>query len=96
MPSEPPPNTSPAPGFLDRLLRLFSDVRSGEAGTAVLLPVNLFLLLVGYYILKTVREPLILAPGGAGVETHTPPGPAGHPDGVVPLCTPAAPPPGPT
>src|SRR5437899_1422667 len=36
MPSEPPPNPSPAPGFLDRLLRLFSDVRPGEAGTALL------------------------------------------------------------
>ena len=45
---------------LDRLLRLFGDVRSGESGTVLLMLLNLFLLLVGYYIFKTVREPLIL------------------------------------
>jgi AAA family ATP:ADP antiporter len=71
MPSDPPPTApSPPPGFLDRLLLLFSDVRPGEAGTAVLLLVNLFLLLVGYYILKTVREPLILATGGAEMKAY--------------------------
>ena len=71
MPSDPPPTApSSPPGFLDRLLRLFSDVRPGEAGTAVLLLVNLFLLLVGYYILKTVREPLILATGGAEMKAY--------------------------
>jgi AAA family ATP:ADP antiporter len=61
---------SPRPGLLDRLLRLFSDVRPGEAGTVVLLLVNLFLLLVGYYVLKTVREPLILATGGAEMKAY--------------------------
>jgi len=51
------------PGALDRLLRLFTDVEAGEAGTALLMFVNLFLLLLGYYVLRTVREPLILASG---------------------------------
>jgi AAA family ATP:ADP antiporter len=45
---------------LDRILRLFSDVRAGESGTALLMMLNIFVLLVGYYIFKTVREPLIL------------------------------------
>jgi ATP:ADP antiporter, AAA family len=86
MPSEPPPSTSPsAPGLLDRLLRLFSDVRPGEAGTAVLLLVNLFLLLVGYYILKTVREPLILATGGAEMKAYASAGQALTLMGFVPL-----------
>jgi AAA family ATP:ADP antiporter len=71
MPSEPPPHSPPpAPGFLDRLLRLFSDVRPGEGATAALLLVSLFLLLAGYYILKTVREPLILTLGGAEMKAY--------------------------
>lgn len=45
---------------LDYLLRLFSDVRQGEAGTALLLTFNVFVLLTAYYFLKTAREPLIL------------------------------------
>ncbi|MDQ3418297.1 MAG: hypothetical protein M3541_05870 [Acidobacteriota bacterium] len=32
-----------------RILRLFSDIRRGEAATAVLMLLNVFLLLVGYY-----------------------------------------------
>ncbi len=50
---------------LDRLFRLFSDVRGGEAHTVLLLLLGLFLLLVSYYIIKTVREPLIINTGGA-------------------------------
>ena len=49
------------PGLLDRLLGLFSEVRAGEGGRALLMLLNVFLILVCYYILKTVREPLILA-----------------------------------
>jgi AAA family ATP:ADP antiporter len=50
-----------APGTIDRLLGLFSEVRAGEGARALLMLVNVFLILVSYYILKTVREPLILA-----------------------------------
>jgi len=86
MPSDPAPNTAPAaPGVLDRVLRLFSDVRPGEAGTAVLLLVNLFLLLVGYYVLKTVREPLILATGGAEMKAYASAGQALTLMGFVPV-----------
>jgi AAA family ATP:ADP antiporter len=44
---------------LDRFLRLFSDVKAGEGLNSLLLALNLFLILVSYYFLKTLREPLI-------------------------------------
>jgi AAA family ATP:ADP antiporter len=45
---------------LERVLGLISDVHPGEAGRALLMLANIFLILVAYYIIKTVREPLIL------------------------------------
>ena len=48
------------PGLLDRLLGLFSEVHAGEGARALLMLANIFLILVAYYIIKTVREPLIL------------------------------------
>jgi AAA family ATP:ADP antiporter len=57
-------------GWLQTALRPFGDVRQGEAGTALLMLFNLLLLLIGYYILKTVREPLILATGGAEAKSY--------------------------
>ena len=53
-----------------RALRLFGDVRPGEAGLALLQLFNLFLLLVAYNIFKTVREPLVLATGGAEMKSY--------------------------
>jgi AAA family ATP:ADP antiporter len=86
MASATPPNPPASSlGPLDRLLGLFSDVRPGEGGTAVLLLVNLFVLLVGYYILKTVREPLILATGGAEMKAYASAGQALTLMGFVPL-----------
>jgi ATP:ADP antiporter, AAA family len=55
---------------LDRLLSLFSDVRAGEGATALLMMLNVFLLLVCYSVIKTVREPLILLGGGAEVRSY--------------------------
>ncbi|HUK42403.1 MAG TPA: hypothetical protein VLX11_15210, partial [Candidatus Acidoferrales bacterium] len=55
---------------VDRLLLLVSDVRAGEGHTALLLMANLFLLLTGYLIIKTVREALILSEGGAVVKSY--------------------------
>ena len=43
-----------------RVLRLFADIRHGEAGKALLLALNVFLLLLAYYILKPLREALLL------------------------------------
>jgi AAA family ATP:ADP antiporter len=56
---------------LDRALSLFTDVRAGEGLTALLMLVNIFLLLVCYSVIKTVREPLILLGGGAEVRSYT-------------------------
>jgi AAA family ATP:ADP antiporter len=55
---------------LDRLLRPLSEVRAGEAGRVLQLLGSLFVLMVAYYVLKTVREPLILATGGAEVKSY--------------------------
>lgn len=51
---------------LERFLSIFAKVRRGEGLTALLLAGNVFLLLTAYYIIKPVREALIL--GGAGAE----------------------------
>src|SRR6187455_1926993 len=61
----------PAKSWLDRALSLFTDVHAGEGATAVLMMVNIFLLLVCYSVIKTVREPLILLGGGAEVRSYT-------------------------
>ena len=59
-------------GPLDRLLGVFTEVRAGEGMTALLLMLNVFLLLAAYYLLKTIREPLILrAPGGAELKRYS-------------------------
>src|SRR4029450_297556 len=51
-------------------LSLFTDVRAGEATTAVLMLINIFVLLICYSVIKTVREPLILLGGGAEVRSY--------------------------
>jgi AAA family ATP:ADP antiporter len=62
----------PSKGPLDRVLGIFTDVRAGEGVTALLLMLNIFLLLAAYYLLKTIREPLILnVPGGAEVKSYS-------------------------
>ena len=55
---------------LDRFLNLFTEVRPGEARTALLLALNVFLILTAYYILKTVREALILGEGTAELKSY--------------------------
>lgn len=59
-----------APVWLDlarRALRPFAEVRAAEVPAMVLLSLNGFLMMMSYYILKTVREPLILLGGPAGI-----------------------------
>jgi AAA family ATP:ADP antiporter len=56
--------------LLDRALRIFGDVRPGEGAGVLLLFFNIWFLLVAYYILKTVREPLILMGGGAELKAY--------------------------
>jgi len=67
------------------LLRIFGDVRAGEGITTLLLLANLFIVLAGYYICKTVREPLILTGGGAEMKSYTAAGQALLLMGFVPL-----------
>jgi len=55
---------------LDRLLRVFADVRPGEGLFAVLLALNVFLILTTYYILKPAREALILGQGSPELKTY--------------------------
>jgi ATP:ADP antiporter, AAA family len=77
--SNPPSATIPArfeegsarKSWLDRTLSLFTEVQPGEGTTALLLAANLFCLLAFYYILKTVREALILSEGGAEVKSYS-------------------------
>jgi len=52
---------------IDRVLRVFAPVNAREGLSALLLLVNVFVLLTCYYVLKVVREPLILL-GGGGAE----------------------------
>ena len=58
-PSTAPPSSEPA--WLARALRPITEVKPGEAVTALLLTTNVFLLLTAYYVIKPVREALILA-----------------------------------
>lgn len=46
---------------LESALGLVTEVKNGEGPTALLLTLNVFLLLTAYYIIKPVREELILA-----------------------------------
>lgn len=66
------PDTRPEapPTLLTRFLRLFGDVSSDESRDVVQMFLSVFLLLVSYYVLKTVREPLILATGGAELKSY--------------------------
>lgn len=60
------PRSENRPSLIDRALGVVTEVRPGEGLTALLLAGALFLLLMAYYIIKPVREALILQhPSGA-------------------------------
>jgi ATP:ADP antiporter, AAA family len=71
--------------LLERILSIITDVRAGEGLGAVLLSADLTVLLGGYYLLKTVRESLILAQGGAEVKAYSSAAQAILLFGVVPI-----------
>src|SRR6187431_2391254 len=58
-------------GMLERLLSPVADVRRGEAAAALLMALTMFLVLAGYYLLKTAREIFILSEGGAEVKSYS-------------------------
>jgi AAA family ATP:ADP antiporter len=56
---------------LERFLGLFTDVRAGEGPQLLLLALNTFLILTSYYLMKPVREVLILdQPHGAELKSY--------------------------
>ncbi|MET0412240.1 MAG: hypothetical protein ABW217_13140, partial [Polyangiaceae bacterium] len=60
------------PTLIERGLRLVTDVRAGEAPLVLSLTLNVFLLLTAYYIIKPVREALILTlDGGAEYKAYS-------------------------
>src|SRR6185295_3752754 len=70
---------------LDRALRPFGDVHAGEGVTTILMLVNIFLILICYSVIKTVREPLILLGGGAEIRSYAAAGQAILLMGFVPF-----------
>lgn len=64
---EPPPDK----GLVERLLSPIADVRRGEVASALLMTLTMFLILTGYYLLKTAREMFILSEGGAEVKSYS-------------------------
>ena len=58
-------------GWLERLLSPIADVRRGEAASALLMTLTMFLCSAGYYLLKTAREIFILSEGGAEVKSYS-------------------------
>jgi len=70
--SVPNPAITPPRSALERLLGLFTEVRSGEGSTALALAFNIFLILTTYYLIKPVREALILSvPGGPELKSYS-------------------------
>lgn len=70
MNAQPPQAPPIVPSRFYYVLKLFTDVRPGESITALLLALNIFLILMGYYVLKPVREALILGQGTAELKTY--------------------------
>ena len=55
---------------IERLLKPFTDIRPGEAPKALLLALNIFLLLLAYYIIKPVRNALLLTGNEAEIQSY--------------------------
>jgi AAA family ATP:ADP antiporter len=70
MASSPTPVSEGKRGLLDRALSIFAQVEAGEGLTVLLLSLNVFLVLASYYLLKPVRDVLILTQGGAEVKAY--------------------------
>lgn len=68
--SEPAMTAALRPSAVERGLGLFTKVRPGEGACALLFFGYAFVLLVAYYILRTIREPLLLANGSAELKSY--------------------------
>lgn len=76
---------NPPKSPLERFLGLFTEVHDGEGSIALLLTLNVFLILTAYYIIKPVREALILVGGGAEIKSYASAGQAILLLGAVPV-----------
>ena len=64
------PQRKEASGIVYKLLKIITVIYPGEGFTAFLLTFNIFLLMAAYYIIKPVREALILAGKGAEIKSY--------------------------
>jgi AAA family ATP:ADP antiporter len=62
---------TPPKGLAARLLSPIADVHDDEVSSVLLLALTMFLILAGYYLLKTAREQFILSEGGAAVKSYS-------------------------
>ena len=58
------------PGFIYKILRIFTVIQPGEGLTAFLLTLNVFLLFLAYYIIKPVRDALMLNSWPAEIKSY--------------------------
>lgn len=77
--------TAPRRSPLERFLGLFAPVKGGEGGTVLVMALAVFILMASYYVVKPVREALILAAWGAEAKIYASAGQALLLLGVVPL-----------
>ncbi len=56
--------------WYERVLNIISVVKPGEGKSCLILTANACLLMAAYYLLKVIREPLILAYGGAEYKSY--------------------------
>ena len=73
------------PSRLEKILSMFAEVRPGEGLTALLLMLNVFTLLTAYYVIKPVREALILSESTAEVKSYASAGQAALLLLIIPL-----------
>ena len=62
---------APKRTLTDKALAPFSEVKNGEGSTALVMLSTIFILLVCYYVLKTVREPLVAASAAQDLQLVT-------------------------
>lgn len=68
------------------LFKLFGEIRKEERARVLLMSLNLAIILIAYYIIKVIREPLILGtPGGALSKSYSAAGQALVLMGFIPL-----------
>src|SRR5215468_11835182 len=72
------------PSVFRRLLGALAPIKRDELATVAILTLNVFVLLTCYYVLKVLREPMILLGGGAELKAYASAGQALLLLGVVP------------